>query len=471
MHSDDPHLPPPESAGHPAVTASRAALSERNAGPPGPALGLVLRRLFVVALLLAVALAVAGMLYATRPKVPSRPPESARPVVETFAAQRVPVARQWSGRGTARALKSADVPARVNAVVVGPVPAVRPGDAVREGQPLVKLDEEDFLRAADIARQRIREIDATLAQLDVEQRRLTEQTVLDDTDVAMARTEFDRQTRLNERGVTTEQDRDAARRLLIAAQRSQLSSRQATDLVGPRLRQLEAQKAGQLAEEQLSELDRQRTTITSPLTGVVQAIDVEVGESVAVGQRVARVVALDRVEVPVALPAAAAGSVAVGDVVTLRSAPVGPVHPMWRATVSRVAPEQDVLTRTLTVYVEIERGADGVPPPPPGVFLDARVQTADTQPRWVVPRRALREGRLQVLADGRLSSHAAEVAYYLSGPRPELGLADDQWAVIDDVLTPGERVLVDAANRLPDGTEVVDPSAANVNGSAGGTAE
>jgi len=251
-----------------------------------------------------------------------------------------------------------------------------------------------------------------LAQLDVEQSRLREQTALDDSDVGMARTEFDRQTRLNDRGVTTEQDVDAARRILIAAQRSQLSTGQAADLVGPRRRQLEAQKEGQLAQEQLAELDRERTVITSPLAGVVQMLDVEVGENVTVGQRVARVVALDRV---------------------------------------------DTTTRTLTVFVEIAQTPGGPPPPPPGVFLNASVQTADVQPRWLVPRRALREQRLQVVTDGKLASRAARVDYTLSGPRPELGVADDQWAVIDDdALQAGDRVLIDAANRLPDGSEVVD---------------
>lgn len=468
MHSDAPHLPPPDPADAPEDGAAPDAASPARArGRSGPFL-LLLRRLGVVALLLAAAVAVAGMLYASRPQVATRPPESVRPVVQTFAAQRVAVARQWTGRGTARALHSVDVPARVTAVVVGPVPPVRPGDAVTIGQPLVLLDQEDFLRGAEVARQRIREIDASLAQLDVEQKRLNEQTALDDGDVAMARTEFDRQTRLNDRGVTTGQDVDAARRILIAAQRSQLATRQAADLIGPRRRQLEAQKAGQLAQEQLAELDRQRTSITSPLAGVVQAIDVEVGESVAPGQRVARVVAMDRVEVPVALPAAAGGSVAVGDAVILRSAgasSLSPVRPQWASTVVRVAPEQDAATRTLTVYAEVTRGtdgADGAPaPPPPGVFLDASVQTADAELRWVVPRRALREGRLQVVADGRLSSRPAEVDFFLSGLRPELGVADDQWAVIDDVLAPGDRVLIDAANRLPDGTEVVDAADAD----------
>ena len=91
------------------------------------------------------------------------------------------------------------------------------------------------------------------------------------------------------------------------------------------------------------------------------------------------------------------------------------------------------------------------------MFLNASVQTADVQPRWLVPRRALRDQRLQVVVNGKLASRATRVDYTLSGPRPELGVADDQWAVIDDdALQAGDRVLIDAANRLPDGSAVVD---------------
>jgi len=90
------------------------------------------------------------------------------------------------------------------------------------------------------------------------------------------------------------------------------------------------------------------------------------------------------------------------------------------------------------------------------VFCRRRAYSLRPWCRLLTPRRALREGRLQVVVDGRLTSRTADVAFFLGGPRPELGVVGDQWAVIDDVLAPGDRVLIDAANRLPDGTEVVD---------------
>ena len=414
----------------------------------------------MILLLLALAGGVAWALYATRPRVQSKPAADVRPVVRTLTARKVPVRRQWRGQGTVEALRSADVPARVTATVIERVDGVRSGTAVTLGQPLVRLDAEDFVRQAEAARQRIAEMDASLAQLDVEFARLTERLALEDADVSMARTEFNRQTRLEERGVTTEQDVDSSRRTLITSQRSQLGTRQAADLIGPRRRQLEAQKAGQQAQLNLAELERARTVIVSPLTGVVQTLDVEVGESVTAGQRVARVVAIDRVEVPVALPAVAGTAVAVGDRMTLRasgagSGKTGAPGNLWEARVTRVAPEYDRATRTITVFAELKAGAGEPAPPPPGMFVEARVEVHQSEPRWVVPRGALREQRLQVVVDGVLVSRSAPVDFYLSGPQPELDLDDDQWAVLGEgALRPGQQVVVDGASRFPDGTAV-----------------
>ncbi|MEL7089083.1 MAG: hypothetical protein AAGL98_11685, partial [Planctomycetota bacterium] len=77
-------------------------------------------------------------------------------------------------------------------------------------------------------------------------------------------------------------------------------------------------------------------------------------------------------------------------------------------------------------------------------------------PRFVVPRSAVRAGRIQIVEDGQLVSRAVEIDFNLSGPQPALGLRDDQWAVIaDGVLQDGDLVVANASTRLADGTEVV----------------
>jgi multidrug efflux pump subunit AcrA (membrane-fusion protein) len=196
-----------------------------------------------------------------------------------------------------------------------------------------------------------------------------------------------------------------------------------------------------------------RCLIVSPLDGVVQAVDVEAGESVAVGQRAARVVSLDVIEVPVRLPAAARASVRVGDRVELRAARRD--GPTWSAVVARIAPEDDAQTRTMTVFVELDQRAALAEQGPhagglltPGVFLEATVATGAGSAQWVVPRRSLRAGRILLVEDDRLTSRPAGIAYTLTGWLEALPLPDRQWAVLDEPLRDGELIVLDGSTAL-----------------------
>ncbi|MEL7088199.1 MAG: efflux RND transporter periplasmic adaptor subunit, partial [Planctomycetota bacterium] len=350
-----------------------------------PLLALV-TRLGVAVLMLAAAGLVYFALVLTKPEVQVTDPEANRPTVVVFRAQPVPVQRQFRGYGTADALDSADVPARVTATVESIPPDILAGRPVSQGQLLVQLDASDFTRQLEIARERIAEIDAALAQLGVEEKLMRERLALEDSNVAISQTEYDRQLRFQERNVATQQDVDAAERNLINAKRNRLQMQEGSELIGPRRRSLQAQKASQQSQVNLAEVNQQRATITSPIDGVLQSIDVEVGENLQAGQSVARVVSLDHIEVPIQLPAAARGLVAVGDAVELRptnpsptstSASAADAPTAWITTLTRVAPEQNAGTRTFTVFAE--PGYDPVagratgPLPSPGVFLEATV--------------------------------------------------------------------------------------------------
>ncbi|MEM7625776.1 MAG: efflux RND transporter periplasmic adaptor subunit [Planctomycetota bacterium] len=424
-------------------------------------------RVGVAVLMLVVAGLIYFALYSTKPEVEVIDPEANRPSIVVFRAEAVPVQRQWRGYGTADALDSADVPARVTATVDFIPNDIRAGSPVAHGQLLVQLDASDFTRQLDIATQRIAEIEAAIAQLDVEDGLMQERLALEDSNVAIAQTEYDRQLRFQQRDVATQQDVDAAQRNLINAKRSRLQLQEASELISPRRRSLQAQKASQQSQVNLAELNQQRASITSPIAGVLQSIDVEVGENLQAGQSVARVVSLDHIEVPIQLPAAARRSVAVGDAVELR--PTNPQSSngnphgttVWTTTVNRVAPEQNAATRTFTVFAEPAVGGTSTGTvagslPNPGMFLEATVSAARVEPRFVVPRSAVRAGRVQVVEDGKLVSRAVDVDFNLSGHQPVFGLRDDQWAVINDgVLREGDLVVANASINYADGTEVV----------------
>jgi hypothetical protein len=191
---------------------------------------------------------------------------------------------------------------------------------------------------------------------------------------------------------------------------------------------------------------------------------VDEGENVTAGQRVARVVDLRRVEVPLRLPVSARRFVSLGDELRIES--TGAIPRAWDATVVRIAPEDDPEARTMTVFAEVDQepsalefgSREGHHLLFPGSFVSGILSGDTAEPRWVVPRGALREGRIQFVDNGILRSRPVQVDFTIQQELPALGLDDDQWVVLLDDLSSLDQVLTAASPVLRDGqsVEVID---------------
>ena len=413
----------------------------------------ILTRSLVGLLALAAAVGLYVLLVATKPEVEAADPDRFTMRLAVYPLRQVEVERQWLGYGTAQAKLAAEVPARVTAVVTERPAGIEPGNPVDEGQVLVRLDASDFEQQLESARQNLAELRTQLKDLTLEEDRLEQQLEIDQRDLDIARREFERIERVFERGAANRQDVDARESQLLAAKRAVVLSKDALSRVPVRREALEARVAAQEAAIATARLALERTTVTSPIAGELQRIDVEVGESVAPGQAVARVVDPSVIEVPVKLPASAAGRVAVGDPIVLRE--VADESRSWSSEVVRVAPEQDPAQRTLTVYAEVTQDPDRqVGRLAPGAFLEGVVSTAEPEPRWAVPRRSVRRGRVYLVRDQTVQSLEVETLFEVEQRVPASGLEDDLWVVLandDGALSRGARVVLNASPRLADG--------------------
>ena len=429
-------------------------------------------RALACVLLLAAGSAGAWALVATAPVTDLTPVEALATPVQVFDPAPQPVARRWRGFGTADALRAADVPARVSAAVASLGPGVRDGAAVGAGQVLVLLEAEDFADEVTRLRSLIADTNARLGELDVQEARLDEQAGFLEEDLELQLQELDRVGRLNERSVATGQDLDRARSQVLAARTALSALSQQREALPAQREALTAGRAALEAQLAVAERNLGRAEVKSPIAGSVEALDVEPGESVQPGERVARVVDPAVIEVPLKLPAGARGSVSVGDAVTLRSSrATRPVlgeevqpdaEPTWAATVARINPTDDARTRTLTVYAELDQSGEAPARRlAPGLFVAGTVTAGEPAPRVVVPRRSLRRGRVQlVVPDGRgghrVTSREVGVAFRLRDRLPGTGLPDDQWAVLRGPLPTGAQVVLTANASLLDG-QAVDP--------------
>ena len=418
----------------------------------------------IVVAVLVVGILVFLALKYTAPKPATTDPDQSLPRAVVLTAAEVPVQRRWQGYGTARAVSSANVPARVTATVVEIPDDIDDGAPVSKGQLLVRLDDSDFRRQFEIAQQNLVDLASQLAIMDIEQKRLAERLDLETKDLALARTDLERVESLVDRSVSNPRELDAAKRSLIAAQRTHLLTVEMLDKLPPRRQQLIAQQKSLQSSADLAEQSLDRCRIVSPLDGVLQSVDVEVGENVVSGQSIARVVDLRRIELPLRLPASARADVAIGNIVLLTA--TNQTKLAWQARVSRIAPEDDVSTRTATVFVQVDQpdaaaklanSGDTTELLSPGVFLAGVVTSDRTQNRWVLPRRSVRNGRIFVVEGNKVYSREAKVDFLIEARLPSFGLDDDQWAVLDtavSTLQAGDLVLVNASASVQDGDQV-----------------
>ena len=391
--------------------------------------------------------------------------------VRALEASRRPVSRVWEGYGTARALDAAEVRAEVGGTVVERPASVEAGAPIREGETIIRIEPLDYEQRVEATQRRIDALRAQLSGLEVEEQRLTEQADFASQEEETARRDVDRVRNAQNAGAGSAGELDQAEAALLRAQRTLAGIRQQLGLIPSRRAALEAQLLGEQANLRIERENLLRTQVTSPLDGVIEAVDFERGEWVAAAQRVARIVDLSRIEIPLRLAKSSAGSVRVGDRVELAPDAMAPTR--WEGTVVRISPTVDASTRTIEVFVVVEQ--DTAPEGGllrPGQFVVGRVWTRQTESRIVLPRRAIVADRVMlgdpVEADDpalagvdaslratirRVRPVEVRVDYHLGGAFTDADPSERDWAVLDPAtpIEDGSIVILSNLDQLIEG--------------------
>lgn len=139
-------------------------------------------------------------------------------------------------------------------------------------------------------------------------------------------------------------------------------------------------------------------TLTTPISGELQALEVRAGMTVEAGQDLARINGLSTVWLDAAIPEAMAGTVQIGAGIraTLTAFPGQPLQ----GRITALLPSADPQTRTVTVRSELPNPAGKLRP---GMFVAVSLNSGVEQPMLLVPSEAvIRTGKraLVILADG-----------------------------------------------------------------------
>jgi len=200
----------------------------------------------------------------------------------------------------------------------------------------------------------------------------------------------------------------------------------------------QAKAALETAEEHLKDAE-----IGSPLSGVVVERNVEVGQSVAPGMALLRILDQSSLKAEFELPEADFGRVAVGMPVTVAVDSVA--DQQFPGRVSVVNREMNSQTRTFRVRAEILYPGGKLAE---GMFARVRILTGK-RPALAIPRDALQ----------RLPGSGTVYVFVVEGNKVEkrtvkVGAVEGEWAEVLDGLREGELVVTSGAGRLQSGTLV-----------------
>lgn len=425
----------------------------------------ILTRAIVSIAALAIGAAILAFFIATREET-----TASHPVVEPVGLQAiqptpVDVYREWRGYGTVDVIRSVDVPARVTGVVIELPDGIEAGEPVARGQLLVALDPTDFEEEIAVLTEQIKDLDAQREQTDLDEEGIERRLELAQREVDLANRELDRLLNMVDEAGALEFELDRARATLAQRQRARWLVQDELDRIGPQRQSIDARRRSLEARKRIAGLNLERTTIEAPLAGRLEAVDVEEGEQVVSGTRIARIVDLSRVEIPLRLPASDRPLIEVGQNVSIVS--TGEREQQWQGEIHRISPGDDPGTRTFSVFVEVEQDPAGAGLLTPGRYVSGVVRALESERRIVVPRRSISDQRMLIIRDGIIHSIPVDVDYFVNQRIDAMHMeGETYWAVLNTDVPDDAYVVLDATTTVPLGGRA---EASIVNGS-GGTA-
>ncbi|MDJ0740055.1 MAG: efflux RND transporter periplasmic adaptor subunit [Gammaproteobacteria bacterium] len=343
-------------------------------------------------------------------------------VVRTISVPRVDLVPTAEGFGPARPARVWSAVAQVSGRIVDMHPRLRDGEIIAAGTPLLRIDPVDYELA-------VAQLRAELAELDVQGQNADSLLAIERRNLDLAEREAERLDRLARQGTTSRSDADAAERAVLA-------SRTAVRNLRNTLALLPSQRSAVEARIQQAERDLANTEVEAPFNLRVAALTIENAQYVSTGQVLFDGDDVDRTEVVAQVAMSALRHLFVGrridhgNILALSEdiagfAALRPIVQMdmgghvaeWQAEFVRFTDSVDTDTRTIGVVVAIDKpfqkARPGLRPPlSKGMFVRVLLRGATQADRLIVPRSALRDGRVLVVDDAnRLRTRTVDVLF------------------------------------------------------------
>jgi len=427
------------------------------------------RSFLLVVASLAAGVVIAAVLVLNRqaPLHGAGPPELLE--LSVIVAERLPFRIEARGHGISRVAEYWQATANVPGRVVERHPELESGMLMREGELLLALDPSRYRLAIAEAEAQMASLSADLERLEKEEQNTSRLLELERESLALSEQELSRIERLVEQGSISRSRRDEQVRATVAQRRAVATLENELALVPARRNRLQAELAR--AETRLGQAneDLADTRFVAPYDLRIEAVDVELHQQVAAGQKLFRGdgIAAAEIEAHIPLPmlrrlmgsvlrpdAAMSEVMDIGErldftAIDAEARLAGLTDVRWPARVTRVASGLDPQTRSVRVVVAVDGPYENVAPPArpalqPGMYLQVLLDAPARENLLVVPAAAVHDGEICIAAeDDRLERRQVSVAF-----------RQGDLAVIGQGLSPGERVIVDDPVPALDGMSI-----------------
>lgn len=387
-------------------------------------------------------------------RVETEPPAR---VVRTISVARVDLRPVAEAYGVVQPAHVWTAVAQVSGRVVEMHPRLQDGEILPAGTLLFRIDPVDYELA-------LAQRQAQLAELGMQQQNTANLLAIEQRNFELAQQEARRLQKLADKGTTSRSNADEAERAMLSSRTALQNLKNTLALLPSQRRVIEAQLAQ-------AERDLENTRVRAPFNLRIAGLAMETDQYVSTGQKLFEGDGVDRSEVvaqvgfsslrhlfmghgdqaPEAAQFSDGGLSRYADLQAVIDMDMGDYSAQWQAEFVRFTDSIDSETRTIGAVVALDKPFEKIipgrrPPLSKGMFVNVRLIGRAQPGQLVVPRSAIRNGRVMVIdPQDRLAIVAVEVLYH-QGDISVIGsgLEAGQQVVVSDLIPAVEGMRLQA---------------------------
>ncbi|MCP4491685.1 MAG: efflux RND transporter periplasmic adaptor subunit [Gammaproteobacteria bacterium] len=361
-------------------------------------------------------------------------------IINTQATDFIPVAE---GYGIVQPAQIWAAVSQVSGRVVSMHPLLRNGGIISAGTELIRIDPADYELALVQAQNE-------LAELNIQGDNASASLAIEKRNLALAEKELARKKKLATQGSISRSSADEAERSMLGS-RSLVQNLQNTMALLPVQRKLLSSKITQ------AERDLTNTKLSAPFNMRVSGLSVELHQFAPAGQTLFSGESTNRIEVSAQIAMENLKPLVIGlpelpadtSTLNLNLAEIAGFKPVikldlggaepaqWDAEFVRIAESVDLHTQTMGIIVAVDKPLQKIipgvrPPLSRGLFVQVAIAGHPQHDRIVIPRSVIRNDQVYLVGDdNRLQIRPIKRLYN-----------QQQFAIVDDSLKPGEKIIV-----------------------------